>query len=149
MKEEKTKELTIQQTKFLEVLFNEAGGDYRKAKDLAGYSSETPLSSVTKNLKEDILKYMQEFVLINGPKALFTLIRQLDVDQPNANKLKTIDMILNRMGMGEKKEADIKLDIPEGGIFILPAKEAQVFERIAKANETKEIQEPTSEAKED
>jgi len=143
-KEKEPKELTIQQTKFLEVLFNEAGGDYRKAKDLAGYSSDTSLSSVTKNLKEDILKYMNEYLMVHGPKALFTLISQLDNKMPNANLLKTVDMILNRMGMGEKKEAELKLDIPEGGIFILPAKEVQTFEKIRK-----DVQESTSEAKED
>lgn len=141
IKEKEPKTLTIQQTKFLEVLFNEAGGNYKKAKELAGYSDDYPLSKITKGLKEDILDYMNQYLLAHGPKALFTLVSQLDEKMPNANLLKTIDMVLNRMGMGEKKEQEIKLDIPEGGIFILPAKEVQTFEKIIKDKQESENKE--------
>jgi hypothetical protein len=124
------KELTIQQTKFLKSSLMRLVVITGKAKELAGYSDNTSLSEVTKNLKESILQYMQDFLVANGPKALFKLISQLEERQPNANVLKTIDMILNRMGMGEKKEQDVKIDIPEGGIFILPAKEAQTLRKL-------------------
>ena len=36
------RQLTENQVKFLEVLFDEAGGDVVKAKKLAGYSDNTP-----------------------------------------------------------------------------------------------------------
>ena len=43
-----TKNLTEKQQKFLAAMFDEAGGDARLAKKMAGYSSETRLSEVVK-----------------------------------------------------------------------------------------------------
>ena len=41
-----TRTLNEKQTKFLEVLFEEAGGDVVTAKKLAGYSNNTPTTSI-------------------------------------------------------------------------------------------------------
>ena len=40
------RQLTDNQTKFLEVLFDEAGGNHTVAKRLAGYSEKTPTKAV-------------------------------------------------------------------------------------------------------
>ena len=49
------RELSERQQKFLEVLFEEAGGDVVAAKKLAGYSETTRTSAIVKGLKEEIL----------------------------------------------------------------------------------------------
>ena len=58
-----TKNLTEKQQKFLAALFDEAGGDARLAKKMAGYSDETRLSEVVKPLKDEIMEATKEYML--------------------------------------------------------------------------------------
>jgi hypothetical protein len=45
------RELTEKQSKFLEVLFEQAHGDVVRAKELAGYSENSPTSEIIKGIK--------------------------------------------------------------------------------------------------
>lgn len=134
--EPKDKNLTDLQKKFLAALFGEALGNFAEAKRLAGYSEYTTTAEVIAPLKEEILKHAQDYLVAHVPKAMMKMTGALDERQPNANVLKAVDMILNRAGMVEKKAGEaVELNVPKGGIFILPAKEVQVFEKLVKTED--------------
>lgn len=131
-----TNELTIKQQTFLAALFGESQGNFREAMRLAGYSDQTTVKEVITPLRQEILDHAQSFLSAHTPKALIKLVSMLDnPNQPGAsNLLKTIQMITDRVGLVEKGP-DINLSVPTGGIFILPAKEVQEYQRYASAKE--------------
>ena len=49
-----TRQLTENQQRFLEVLFDEAGGDVVAAKKLAGYSEASSTGAIVEALKDEI-----------------------------------------------------------------------------------------------
>ncbi len=131
----KTKEqLTEKQHHFLHALFGEAAGNFREAMRIAGYSDATTVREVIEPLRQEILSHAQSFLSAHSPKAVMKLVSMLDnPNQPGAsNLLKTIQMIVDRVGLTEKRE-EVSLTVPSGGIFILPAKEAQEFVRYDNA----------------
>jgi hypothetical protein len=123
----KKRELTEHQTRFLEALGGEAKGDVRTAIRLAGYAENTSINDITKSLKEEILEVTMNLLALNAPKAAFGLLELLT--DPNSagatTKLKVIQDLLNRVGAATRQE-DIQLKVPSGGLFIMPAKGAQV-----------------------
>jgi phage terminase small subunit len=50
-----SRELTERQQKFLNVLFDGAGGDVVQAKLLAGYSESSSTTDIVKSLKDEIM----------------------------------------------------------------------------------------------
>ena len=50
------KELTEKQKKFLDALVGEAKGNHRKAMEIAGYSPNTTITDVVKNIKEEVIE---------------------------------------------------------------------------------------------
>ena len=71
------RELNERQQKFLEVLFEEAGGDVVAAKKLAGYSETTATTAIVKGLKEEILEATQMYMARNAPKAAMAMTHAL------------------------------------------------------------------------
>ena len=130
--------LTEKQQIFLGALFGGAEGNFREAMRMAGYSESTTVKEVIAPLRQEILDHAQSFLSAHSPKAIMKLVSMLDnPNQPGAsNLLKTIQMIVDRVGLTEKRE-EHTMTVPSGGIFILPAKEAQEFVRY---NETKVIE---------
>lgn len=117
------KKLTELQEKFLDVLFEEAGGDPNKAKILAGYSETTVTSALVNALSEEIVERSFKYLAGVTPKAIQELIGVMNKpDQKGAmTKLKAVSEILNRAGLKEKS-GDVNLKVPETGLVILPAK---------------------------
>jgi hypothetical protein len=68
------RELTEKQAKFLEVLFEQAGGDVVRAKELAGYSDNSPTSEIIKCLKDEIMERTQLYMARNAPRAAMSLV---------------------------------------------------------------------------
>ena len=131
-----SKTLTEMQKKFLAALFGEAFGNFAEAKRLAGYSEYTTTAEVIAPLKDEIIRHTQDYLVANAPKAVMKITGALDERQPNANMLKAAAMILDRVGVIERKAGDaVELNVPKGGIFILPAKEAHSFEKYKAADE--------------
>lgn len=116
------KNLTDQQKLFLEVLFDQAGGDAVKAKKLAGYSDTYPTSQVIKTLEEEIVNATKQFLSRNGPKAAIGLVGVLDnpLDLGTKEKLAAAKDILDRIGVSKTE----KIDVGSNGIFILPSKKS-------------------------
>lgn len=114
------KNLTDQQKLFLEVLFDEAGGNFATAKKLAGYHPTYPTSQVMKTLQDEIVEATKTFLARNGPKAAVGLVGVLDSPMAlgNKEKLAAAKDILDRIGVTKTE----KIDITSNGVFILPAK---------------------------
>ena len=114
------KTLTDQQRLFLEVLFDQAGGDVVKAKKLAGYHDTYPTSSVIKTLQDEIVEATKTFLARNGAKAAIGLVSVLDnpIELGVKEKMAAAKDILDRIGVTKTE----KIDVGANGVFILPAK---------------------------
>ena len=116
------KNLTENQQKFLEVLFDEAGGDVVKAKKLAGYSDNTPTRLIVDALKDEIFEGTKTYMSRIGPKAAVAFGQAL-VDPTELGvkeKMLAAKDILDRAGFTKTDKVEVKATEP---LFILPAKE--------------------------
>lgn len=127
MTDKPEKKLTERQELFLEVLFNEANGDLKAAKKLAGYSDETRVYEIMPGLREAIIEKAKDYLAYNAAKAQIALVSA--IDSPNAggvsNKIKAAESILNRIGITNTPAGDVELKVPQGGLIILPAKDVK------------------------
>lgn len=112
---------TEQQQKFLEVLFDEAGGDVVAAKRLAGYSENTATTAIVNALADEIAEATRKYLSRTAPKAAYALGGA--IDDPTQlgikDKLTAARDVLDRSGFAKQEKIDL------GGvnsIFILPAK---------------------------
>jgi hypothetical protein len=113
--------LTEQQQKFLDVLYEEAKGDVRLAMKLAGYSSTTPSKIVTNSLSEEITELTQRFIAQSSTKAVYSMfeVMQDPTKLGNKDKMLAAKDILDRAGFGKVDKVELKAKEP---VFILPAK---------------------------
>ena len=120
-----TRVLTDNQTKFLEVLFDEAGGNHALAKKLAGYSENTPTKAVRDSLKDEIMSATTEYLVQIAPKAAVAMARALDdpTELGIRDKMSAAKDLLDRGGFGKVERVDVNSS--SGGVFILPAKEGK------------------------
>jgi len=120
-----TRVLTDNQKKFLEVLFEEAGGSHVAAKRLAGYSENTPTKAVTDSLKDEIVSATTDYLAQIAPKAAVAMARALDdpTELGIRDKMSTAKDLLDRGGFGKVDRVDVNSS--GGGVFILPAKEGK------------------------
>jgi len=118
-----TRVLTDNQTKFLEVLFDEAGGNHALAKKLAGYSENTPTKTVRDSLKAEIMSATTEYLVQIAPKAAVAMAKALDdpTELGIRDKMAAAKDLLDRGGFGKVERVDVNSS--SGGVFILPAKE--------------------------
>ena len=116
------KKYTDKQLAFLDALMGEAGGNIRKAMDIAGYSKTTKSGEVVKNLREEIIERASLMLAMNAPKAAFGIIGVLD--DPSAmgarNSISAAREILDRTGLVKKEQVEVTSQ--GGGVFILPPK---------------------------
>ena len=116
------RELTTIQSKFLKVLFDEAGGDYSRAKVLAGYSENSSTTEIVRSMKDEILELTREYLAVNAPKAANALINVLDhpAELGNQHRLNAAKEMLDRIGI--QKTDKVEVSAPQG-IMLLPPKE--------------------------
>ena len=116
------KKYTDKQLLFLDALMGEAGGNIRKAMDIAGYAKTTKSGEVVKNLREEIIERASLMLAMNAPKAAFGIIGVLD--DPSAmgarNSISAAREILDRTGLVKKEQVEVTSQ--GGGMFILPPK---------------------------
>ena len=115
------RELNERQQKFLEVLFEEAGGDVVAAKKLAGYSETTATTAIVKGLKEEILEATQMYMARNAPKAAVAMVS--GVDDPTQlgirDRLSASKELLDRVGLVKTEKVQVEAS---GGVMLLPPK---------------------------
>ena len=115
--------LTENQQKFLEVLFDEAAGDVVRAKQLAGYSDKTPTRLIVESLKEEIASATRTHFSRSAPKAVMALVGALSdpTELGIKEKMAAAKDLLDRAGLGKVDKVDVTSN--GGGIFYLPPKE--------------------------
>jgi hypothetical protein len=116
------RELTTRQSNFLKVLFDEAGGDYSRAKVLAGYSENSSTTEIVRSMKDEILELTKEYLAVNAPRAANALVSVLQnpAELGNQHRLNAAKEMLDRIGI--QKTDKVEVSAPQG-IMLLPPKE--------------------------
>lgn len=128
MTKEKT-ELTEKQEAFVRALFSEETmGNLSLSMKAAGYSEGTRAADILSSdaVAEAIKERAKYYLSANTAKAVFHLINSLDnpADPGIQNKLKSIQMILDKAGVKDREEAT--KDTIKAGIVILPEKKMSI-----------------------
>jgi hypothetical protein len=118
------KELTEQHKKFLEVLFDEAGGNPAVAKRLAGYSDGYSTRSLTNYLKEEIIEATQLYIAMNAPRAARAIVDGImdPTELGIKEKLNAAKDLLDRSGISKTDKIQVE---STNGVMILPAKDKE------------------------
>lgn len=122
------KMLTLQQQSFLDALKGDARGDFKLARDLAGYSANTRMSDIIRPIKDHIVAAIRDILVEHGPQAAFGLVDVI-VDPSKigaANQIKAATEILDRIGVTTPTED--QNNAPKAAVFILPPKGIQSVE---------------------
>ena len=120
-----TRNLTDKQQKFLEVLFDGAGGDVVQAKKLAGYGDGTSTTSIVESLKDEIGDRTRSYFARTAPKAAMAMVGALSdpTELGIRDKMSAAKDLLDRAGLGKVERVDVSSS--SGGVFILPSKEGK------------------------
>ena len=116
------RELTTKQQTFLQVLFDEADGDYIKAKQLAGYSTTTTAAEVLRSVKEEVVELTKEYLAMNAPRAARAMINVLErpSELGNQHRLNAAKELLDRIGIHKTDRVEVS---STNGIMLLPPKD--------------------------
>ena len=116
-----TRQYTENQVKFLDVLFDEAGGDVATAKKLAGYADGTSTTVVVKSLKEEILEATQQYMARNAPKAAVAMADALldPTELGLRDKMSAAKELLDRTGLVKTEKLQVEAS---GGVMLMPPK---------------------------
>ena len=115
------RQLTEKQQKFLDVLFEEARGDFVQAKLLAGYSEGTPTTDILKSLKDEVLERTNLYLARNAPRAAMAMVGAL-VDPTELGikeKMSAAKEVMDRVGIIKSEKIQVE---SSGGVMILPPK---------------------------
>lgn len=118
------RQLTENQQKFLEVLFDEAGGDVVAAKKLAGYSEGTSTRVIVESLKDEIADATRSYFARTAPRAAMAMSNALldPTELGIRDKMAAAKDLLDRAGLGKVEKVDVT---SSGGVFYLPPKEGK------------------------
>ena len=116
------KQLTELQQKFLEVLFDEAGGDVVAAKKLAGYSDNTPTRLIVDALKEEITEATRTYFSRIAPKAAMAMTQALydPTELGIRDKMQAAKELLDRTGLVKTEKMQVEA---KGGVMLMPPKQ--------------------------
>jgi hypothetical protein len=118
--------LTAKQTLFLDALVSEdAMGDLRTAMRLAGYSDNTKVAYIARELRKEIREATETLLAMYAPRAAYALTSILDnPDTFNARHIISASKeILDRTGLGVKSQMEVAVST-HNPIFILPPKQS-------------------------
>jgi len=117
------RKLTDKQQKFLDVLFDEAGGSVVEAKKLAGYSENNSTTEIVKTLKEEIVEITQLYMARNAPRAAMSLVSGMidPTELGMKEKLNASKDLLDRIGLVKTEKLQVEAN---NGLMILPPKDA-------------------------
>ena len=115
--------LTEKQQKFLDVLFDEAGGDVVQAKKLAGYGEQSSTTAIVESLKDEIGDRTRSYFARTAPKAAMAMVGALydPTELGIRDKMSAAKDLLDRAGLGKVDKIDVGSST--GGVVILPSKE--------------------------
>ena len=113
--------LTEKQQKFLDVLFEEAGGNLVTAKKLAGYADAVTSRQVAEPLAEEIAALTKKFIASSATKAAYSMFEVMNnpTDLGNKEKMAAAKDVLDRGGFVKTEKVEVSAASP---LFILPQK---------------------------
>ena len=113
--------LTEKQQKFLDVLFEEAGGNLVTAKKLAGYADAVTSRQVAEPLAEEIADLTKKFISSSATKAAYSMFEVMNspTDLGNKEKMAAAKDVLDRSGFIKTEKVEVSAANP---LFILPQK---------------------------
>jgi len=117
------KTLTEKQQRFLDVLFDEAGGDVVRAKELAGYSPNNSTTEIIKTIKEEIVEATQLYMARNAPRAAMSIVSGMvePTELGMKDKLTAAKDLLDRVGLVKTEKLQVEAS---NGLMILPPKDS-------------------------
>ncbi len=115
------RQLTERQQKFLDVLFDEAGGDIVQAKKLAGYADTSSTAEIVKGIKEEILDATQMYMARNAPRAAIAMVGGLldPTELGIRDKMSAAKELLDRTGLVKTEKMQVEAS---GGVMLMPPK---------------------------
>jgi hypothetical protein len=115
------RQLTERQQKFLDVLFDEAGGEMVDAKKLAGYADTSSTNEIVKGIKEEILEATQMYMARNAPKAAMAMTGALydPTELGIRDKMSAAKELLDRVGLVKTEKMQVEAS---GGVMLMPPK---------------------------
>jgi hypothetical protein len=118
------RQLTEQQQKFLDVLFDEAAGSVVEAKKLAGYAAGTSTTQVVNSLKEEILDATHMYMSRNAPRAAVAMVGALmdPTELGIRDKMQAAKELLDRTGLVKTEKMQVEA---KGGVMIMPPKQVE------------------------
>ena len=118
------RQLTDKQQKFLDVLFEEAGGNVVLAKKFAGYADASSTTDITKGLKDEILEATQLYMARNAPQAAVAITGSLsDPTQLGVrDRLAAAKELLDRTGLIKTEKVQVEAS---GGVILMPPKNSE------------------------
>ena len=119
------RQLTDQQQRFLNVLFDSCDGDIKWAMREAGYSDNLPSSTVTRSLKSEILEKTKEYLACQAPQAATKLVGVMSDPTRLGNKELMIaaQQVLDRIGVIKTEGIQVQ---SANGVMILPPKKEEL-----------------------
>ena len=114
--------LTERQQRFLDVLFDEAGGDVVRAKELAGYSPNNSTTEIIKAIKEEVVEATQLYMARNAPRAAMSIVSGMvqPTELGMKDKLTAAKDLLDRVGLVKTEKLQVEAS---NGLMILPPKD--------------------------
>ena len=119
-----SRELTEMQQTFLQVLFDQAGGDVVTAKKLAGYADGTSTSDIVKSMKEEIMEATQLYMSRNAPRAAVAMVGGLTdpTELGIRDKMAAAKELLDRTGLVKTEKMQVEAT---GGVMLMPTKKTE------------------------
>ena len=113
--------LTEKQQKFLDVLFEEAGGNLVTARKLAGYADGVSTKAIAESLAEEIADLTKRFISSSATKAAYSMFEVMNnpTDLGNKEKMAAAKDVLDRGGFVKTEKVEVSAANP---LFILPQK---------------------------
>ena len=124
---QKKRELTPQQTQFLDILF-ENGGNVTAAAVDAGYSKGSAVW-LRKTLADEIVDRTKDVLSMNAYKAATRLVDTIDNPAPERGddlRLKAAESLLNRVGVKQAETINHNVTAVHGVVLLPPKKEVVV-----------------------
>ena len=118
------RKLTEKQQKFLDVLFEEAGGSLVEASKLAGYSETQYTGAIVESLKEEILERTNLYLAQSAPRAAMAMVGALSdpTELGIKEKMQAAKEVMDRVGIIKAEKVQVEAT---GGVMILPPKQKE------------------------
>jgi hypothetical protein len=116
--------LTEREQYFLDVLFEEAGGDFEYAMKLAGYPKNYPVAKIRRQFSKQIKQLTKDYLVSKTPKAAIEMVKVFQ-DPSRVGTQNIIKVAQDILDRGDVNKEEAKYEMPENVIILLPPKKSE------------------------